>query len=232
MSVLNTSALRRAWDPACKARGDLFLVAYRALDAWLRHHGYEVRAGDTGAYNCRKITGGSGYSLHAFGPGNKFTFWNGPTRTTALAVDINWTTNPYGRTLKTDMPSAMVADIKKVRTLNGKQVWGWGGDYRTNKDAMHFEIVCAPADLATGIDPATLPADKPATQPAKDEPEMNAEERKLLEDTLAEAKAAGLRAAHCEELVAKVIGLHMDESADKGPLLPRIRDGIARLEAK
>ena len=230
MTILNTSALRRAWDPPCKAKTDLFLPAYRALDAWLRHHGYEPRKADTGAYNCRKITGGTGYSLHAYGPGDKFTFWNGTQRATALAVDINWTTNPYGRTLKTDMPTAMVADIKKVRTVNGKQVWGWGGDYRTNKDAMHFEIVCAPADLATGIDPATLP-DKPA-EPAKDEPEMNAEERKLLEDTLAEAKAAGLRAAHCEELVAKVISFHLDESKDKGPLLPRIRDGIARLEAK
>lgn len=151
MSILNTSQLRAAWAPGCKAKGSAFIAAYRALDAVLKRHGYAPRAADTGAYNCRAITGGTGLSLHAFGPGDRFTFWNGLTIATALAVDINWRSNPYGPTLVTDMPRAMTNEIKAIRTVNGKQVWGWGGDYRTNKDAMHFEIVCRPADLATGI---------------------------------------------------------------------------------
>jgi hypothetical protein len=45
----------------------------------------------------------------------------------------------------------MIDDIKAIRTGNGKQVWRWGGDYRGNKDAMHFENIVSPADLATGI---------------------------------------------------------------------------------
>ena len=149
--TLSTSALRNAWAPACKPKGGVYLAAYKALDAILKRHGYGPRRTDTGAYNCRRITGGTGYSLHAFGPGDKFTFWNGVTISTSLAVDINWSSNPYGRKLVTDMPPAMVAEIKAIRTGNGKQVWRWGGDYTTNKDAMHYEIVCTPADLATGI---------------------------------------------------------------------------------
>ena len=159
--MLTTSQLRTEWAPACPS-GDLTRVslhgdgivsvrrsivsAVQALDACLAAHGYRTRKADTGAYNCRRITGGTGYSLHAYG----------------IAIDINWQTNPYGRTLRTDMPSVMVRDIKAIRTRSGKQVWRWGGDYQTNKDAMHYEIVCRRPDLATGIDPATVPGGRPA----------------------------------------------------------------------
>lgn len=165
--TLSTSALRRVWAPACAPKGSVFLAAYAALDACLRAHRYAPRAKDTGAYNCRQITGGKGYSLHAYGPADRFTFWNGVTIATALAVDINWTTNPYGPRLVTDMPRAMVDAVKAVRTNSGAQVWRWGGDYATNKDAMHFEIVCTPSDLRTGIDPDTLPGASPGTAAAR-----------------------------------------------------------------
>lgn len=149
--MLSTSQLRAAWAPACKPASSRITIslygngritvdrrceqAFRSLDKCLVRHNYKTRAADTGAYVCRRITGGSGYSLHAYG----------------IAADLNWNSNPYGKRLITDMPPAMVRDIKALRTRNGKQVFGWGGDYRTNKDAMHFEVVCTPADLATGI---------------------------------------------------------------------------------
>lgn len=148
--ALSTSQLRNAWAPACKLQNpqtvNLFgggrvhvdgrvVEAVLALNGVLIRHHYRTRRADTGAYNCRRITGGTGYSLHAYG----------------IAVDINWQSNPYGKRLVTDMPRQMVEEIKALRTGNGKQVWRWGGDYTTNKDAMHFEIVCTPADLATGI---------------------------------------------------------------------------------
>jgi len=166
--TLSTSALRSAWAPACTPKGPVFLDAYKALDAVFEAHGYRPSAPDCGAYNCRKITGGTGYSLHSYGPGDPFTFWTGLRISTALAVDINWWDNPYGRRLVTDMPRAMVDAVLRIRTRNGQQVWRWGGDYRTNKDAMHFEIVCGPRDLGTGIDPTTVPGAKPAkpTKPA------------------------------------------------------------------
>lgn len=145
-----TTQLRNWWAPACTGPFSLvelfgdgrvsvrpaIVPAVRALDACLQKHNYRTRRADTGAYNCRRITGGTGYSLHAYG----------------IALDINWQSNPYGPRLVTNMPAAMIRDIKAIRTRNGQQVWRWGGDYSGNKDAMHFEIVCHPTDLATGID--------------------------------------------------------------------------------
>lgn len=166
--TMSTSALRAAWAPACTPKGAVFLAAYAALDAVLEAHGYQPTAPDCGAYNCRKITGGTGYSLHSYGPGDAFTFWTGLKMATSLAVDINWQDNPYGPRLVTDMPRPMIDAVLRIRTRNGQQVWRWGGDYRTNKDAMHFEIVCGPRDLGTGIDPTTVPGTTPAPTPEDD----------------------------------------------------------------
>jgi putative peptidoglycan binding protein/D-alanyl-D-alanine carboxypeptidase-like protein len=163
--MLTTAQLRQAWKPACGVpltSVDLvqgvriqchaqITTAVRALGLVMQSHGYTVRKGDTGAYNCRQITGGSGSSLHSHG----------------IAIDVNWNTNPYRKdnVLVTDMPGPMVTAILAIRTNNGKQVWGWGGKYRSVKDAMHYEIVCAPADLSTGIDWSTVK--QPALKPAK-----------------------------------------------------------------
>jgi hypothetical protein len=115
---------------------------------------YRTRSADTGAYNCRQITGGSGYSLHAYG----------------IALDLNWQSNPYGPTLITDMPQGMVNEITGLRTNNNCRVWEWGGSWSNNKDAMHYEVDCSPADLATGIkggahkpppEPEVLPSGEP-----------------------------------------------------------------------
>jgi len=157
---LTTAQARAAWAPACstsRTTARFFtgvqvtidprvVPAFAALDEALKRHGYRPRPGVTGAYVCRQITGGSGYSLHAYG----------------TAIDINWDTNPYradGR-LVTDMPPAMISDITGMRTNSGAPVWGWGGAYRSIKDAMHFEIVCTPADLATGVAGAKGPLTK------------------------------------------------------------------------
>jgi hypothetical protein len=155
--MLTTSELRDAWSPACDSaalvRVDLVqgvpirchertASAMRGLGLVMQAHRYVVRRDDTGAYNCRQITGGAGHSLHAFG----------------IAVDVNWHTNPYraDNVLVTDMPGEMVEDILAIRTHNGQAVWRWGGHYRTVKDAMHYEVACSPDDLATGIDWATV----------------------------------------------------------------------------
>jgi hypothetical protein len=156
--TLTTSQLRAAYGPHCSENVRAGAKeAYGALNAAFKAHNYRVRTADTGARSCRRITGGSGYSLHAFFIAGSITFWTGVRIGMAVACDVNWQANPYGPRLATDMPRAMIDDIYKIRTRNGKRVWGWGGYYTRNKDAMHFEIVCSPADLATGIDPRTLP---------------------------------------------------------------------------
>jgi hypothetical protein len=153
---LSTSELRAAWAPPCNSEGfvrvDLYgagavtvdpraVEAVHRLDECLEAWGYETREADTGAYNCRQITGGSGYSLHAYG----------------IALDINWQTNPYSPTLITDMPPGMVDDITSLKTNNGVRVWEWGGNWSGNKDAMHYEIDCTPADLAVGLEGSPKP---------------------------------------------------------------------------
>lgn len=85
---------------------------------WLERGGnaaYRVRKEDTGAFNCRRATGSRSLSKHAWG----------------VAVDVNWQTNPFGSRLVTDMPSWFVQ-------LWLDEGWGWGGNWRRKKDAMHF----------------------------------------------------------------------------------------------
>lgn len=147
-----TSELRRMWAPACQVEMCVLLLhsgaritvakaaadAFRAIDGVMQSAGYAPRARDTGGYNCRKITGGRAHSLHAFG----------------IAVDYNWNSNPFRADAKliTDMPSQMVAAVKAIRTKGGAPVFRWGGDFRSVKDAMHFEVVASPRELRSGVD--------------------------------------------------------------------------------
>lgn len=145
--MASTSEMRAAWSPPCDSSdmatidfGDagaritvdpVTVPIWRAVEAIFAAHRYTIRPGDTGAYNCRQITGGSGYSLHAYG----------------IAVDVNWSTNPYGPTLVTDMPPGAIRAIEALN-VDGVPVLRWGGRYSGSKDAMHFEVIVAPAVAA------------------------------------------------------------------------------------
>lgn len=158
MAYASQTALRSWWGPAC--RGPWATVslnglgkvtvktsiveATKALNQVLVAYKYKTRYGDTGAYNCRRVTGGSSYSLHAYG----------------IAIDINWQSNPYSRVLITDMlrngDGRMPYRIEDIRTKDGHQVWRWGGKFSGNRDAMHYEITCSPSALRSGINWATV----------------------------------------------------------------------------
>lgn len=158
--MLSSSQLRRVWAPACRgpwARISLYgagkvyvrpatIEAVKALDSCLRSANYKTRSADTGAYACRGQVGSGRTSLHAYG----------------IALDINWQSNPYNRRLITNMPASLPASIVRIRTNNGRQVWNWGGYWSGTKDAMHYEVVCSPADLATGINWRTVNGSSPA----------------------------------------------------------------------
>lgn len=117
--------------------------AFRALGRIMREHGYVIRGDDTGCYVCRKITGGTSPSSHAQG----------------IGIDVNWLTNPYRLDkLVTDMPDAMIAAVHGLQTLSGLRVFRWGGDWdnrpdtkHSNYDAMHFELIVTPTELAGGF---------------------------------------------------------------------------------
>lgn len=155
MSGPGTSTIVGWYSPPCQSVGSRYNQAYRALDTVLHHHGYAPHAG-TGAYNCRNSTGSTVKSTHALGPGDRYTFWSGIVVTEAGAVDINPDKNPYGPRLVTDMPTAMIRDIEAIRTVSGAQLFRWGGRYTGNKDPMHYEPVCEPHDLASGVNWSTV----------------------------------------------------------------------------
>ena len=176
----NTTQLRRLWKAfECEER-EMVLIpfgpdrirvappttqAFEALAAVMHHHGYQVRTQDTDSYNCRTITGGTGKSLHSYG----------------IALDVNWETNPFlnhagtrpvrfsdkdtqarraldvrAGVADTDMTKAMIEDALRIRTLEGTTVFEWGGSWRDRKDCMHFEMDVSPAELAAGLDPASI----------------------------------------------------------------------------
>lgn len=97
-----------------------------------------MAANNTSAFNCRAVTGGTGYSQHSYGN----------------AIDINTIQNPYVRvrdsgTLILPPEGAAFADRSDVRPgmiVAGDVVtaafaeigWVWGGDWTTLKDYQHF----------------------------------------------------------------------------------------------
>jgi len=95
---------------------------------WLRRGGnsfYQVSS--VGGYACRNIAGTNRLSNHAYG----------------MAVDINPDQNPHCppwsqcngvNRLITDMP-------QEFRQLFINEGWGWGGNWNSSKDAMHFSKV-------------------------------------------------------------------------------------------
>lgn len=87
---------------------------------------YKIK--DIGGYNCRRVNGTNSWSSHAFG----------------TAVDINHNQNPFTNgALVTDMPPSFV----QMWTSQG---WGWGGNWTSVKDAMHFSKY-PPQEQGNGI---------------------------------------------------------------------------------
>jgi hypothetical protein len=118
-----------------------------------QRRGYRLRAGQCWGYACRKIRNGNSWSNHAWG----------------LAVDINAPANPMKKVPAgaprhswTDMPEWLPALWKQ-------HGFGWGGDYRKTKDAMHFEFMGTPtqaAELVQRVKAGAEPAVKPQFSPA------------------------------------------------------------------
>ena len=110
-------------NDSVNVRTDLAPLVTELLRITKEKHGYDIKS--IGGYNCRFITNGSVPSNHAY----------------ARAVDINPAQNPYSPTFKSDMPPGMVADWMKYGFY-------WGGHYKNNKDAMHFEYIEDRAKIA------------------------------------------------------------------------------------
>ena len=93
-----------------------------------------MAAGNTSAFNCRPVTGGSSWSQHSYG----------------RAVDVNPVENPYVRAGTVLPPGGRSyldrGDVRVGMVVRGdalhdgftRRGWGWGGDYRSLKDYQHF----------------------------------------------------------------------------------------------
>jgi peptidoglycan hydrolase-like protein with peptidoglycan-binding domain len=109
-----------------------------AMDAY--ETGYKVRRIES--YNCRKTVSGTSWSAHAW----------------AAAVDINPEQNPFSSAgvLKTNMP-------REFRQAFKDHGWGWGGDWNSVKDAMHFSM-----DKGEGGDALKQPYNRDLQEEAND----------------------------------------------------------------
>jgi len=139
--------------------------AWNALETILAAHEYSISGEDTHGFHSGGTDAAATRSLHAFG----------------IAIDLNPATNPAKKTpdrravwfstkptqaeraqdvalnaADTDMTPAMIADVRAVKTRQGKPVFGWGGDWEARKSPMHFYIDVSPEELAAGIDTSTV----------------------------------------------------------------------------
>jgi len=91
---------------------------------------------DTAGFVCRPVVGQTTWSQHAYG----------------RAIDVNPFQNPYvsGRTVLPELARAytdrddrrpgMIFPGGPVARAFASVGWGWGGNYRTKKDWMHFSM--------------------------------------------------------------------------------------------
>jgi hypothetical protein len=153
--------------------------AWRALEQALLTAGYQAHR--AWVFKCRDIGGQQTRSLHAYGlaididharpicnvnratPDGRAVIFS-----TAATKDERCRDVRQGRA-DTSFTPAQVAAVEALRTVDGHQVFAWGGRWRTTKDTMHFQINVTPAELARGI---------------RLEPESGAAESDLFEDEM------------------------------------------------
>jgi len=126
------AAVVRAFRSLLAARFPVAQV--RTVEAYGGDDARSMAANNTSAYNCRRTTGGTGWSEHAYG----------------RAVDLNPVQNPYVRGT-TVLPAAGRAYLDRSRPRPGMVLagsaavqafaavgWGWGGSFSSSKDFQHF----------------------------------------------------------------------------------------------
>jgi len=157
MSHLSTRQMRRAWSRwRCNGKDYKTITflgrrpvkiisfcedAWKAAEMALIASGYPP-AKIVGSYNCRRIAGSTGYSLHSY----------------RVALDIDPALNFRERVLhwgRHKLTRTQANRLEAIRTVNGKQVFYAGWRFR-HHDPMHFQLACSPADIMTGINWGTV----------------------------------------------------------------------------
>jgi hypothetical protein len=182
--IRSTAALRNAWrEYRCATNRMVSLRlfgrwntpvnpktvdAWRALESTLAAAGYDVHR--AWVYVCRNIAGQKAASLHAYGLAIDIDHAkprcniNNPTpdgrkvRFSSAATKSKRCRDVQRGTADTAFTPQQVSAVESIRTVDGQQVFAWGGRWTATKDTMHFQINVTPAELARGIDPTTVGA--------------------------------------------------------------------------
>jgi hypothetical protein len=121
-------AFRRLFDARFPIRRMQLVDDYGADDF------RSIEADNTSAFNCRPVTGGSGWSQHAYG----------------RAIDVDPIENPYVDDGTTSHPASQAyldrASVRPGMAVRGGTLveafaavgWGWGGNWSNPVDLQHF----------------------------------------------------------------------------------------------
>lgn len=127
-------------DDVAEMFGELYRSRYpiatmRSIEEFAADDNDSMAANNTSGFNCRRITGGSSWSRHAYG----------------RAVDLNPIQNPYvsGDTVlppagesfrdRDRYHQAMIRPGDVVTRSFAARGWRWGGDFRSLADYQHFD---------------------------------------------------------------------------------------------
>lgn len=125
--------------------------------------GYEIK--QFGGFNYRNKRGGSTLSEHAYGN----------------AIDINWAENPMVKKLITDMPD-------QIGMIAAKYGLSWGGDWKSTKDAMHFEWTGREAPGTERATELELEHVKEITTERRKQAEERAKEQEALDKSISDSQ--------------------------------------------
>lgn len=140
-------------------------TAFTALEQALRSAGYKPRS--VWNYNCRDIKDQPGRrSLHAYGlaldidprcnPHRRGAA--GPARFSPAATQQQRCQDVQAGWADTAFTPAQVAAAEGLRTVDGLQVFAWGGRWGSSPDSMHFQINVSPHELQRGVNPPLPPS--------------------------------------------------------------------------
>ena len=122
------AVFRRLYDARFPIRRMVSVTRYRGDDD------ASMAADNTSAFNCRRVSGSSSWSMHAYG----------------LAIDVNPVENPYVLGGRVQPPSGrayldrergrpgMAYDGGVLVRAFASRRWKWGGRWRNSRDYQHF----------------------------------------------------------------------------------------------
>jgi hypothetical protein len=147
------------------------VAAWKALEQALVNSGY--RAHRAWVYVPRKIAGTSSPSLHAYGLAididhdkprcnvNRRTPDKRLVRFATAATKEQKCADVEALRADTSFTEDQVGAVEAIKTVDGRQVFTWGGRWVTTKDTMHFQINVTPSELARGIKPDSVRSASP-----------------------------------------------------------------------